>query len=371
MSNSIGPKSPFISYTSGTRGTASSQGTGQPGSGAGKALPKPFDSGASFFEPQRKVLVAGMDGASTVTRVSDTKEDAPKLDPWVIRLTGDLALNLMGSPWDTVATGAPLQPGSEVEVLGSTNEPGKLWLHVRTEDGREGYILGTGPRETVSGVAQCFPYVLSDGRDGSGAEALKFAQNEVGAGLRYGPDANGVTRCLRFMLDSFGLMDARDRCPEMYNPAVGLTSENLVAPPAEGEPRVELPAGQVYSDMTGTAIASWLALSNHGKTVPAAVGKGGAPVLPKELEPGAMVFFGATEKNGYAGHVAIATGETAPDGSPLIVTSGWKGSPEVSVMSLKEIQEASGPYLGYTTPERAFAPGTYGGGGGGDSASRA
>ncbi|MCB9643868.1 MAG: hypothetical protein H6728_12405 [Myxococcales bacterium] len=86
------------------------------------------------------------------------------------------------------------------------------------------------------------------------------------------------------------------------------------------------------------AISSYNAFEENGK-------------IQTEMPPpaGAIVFFEATANNGQDGHIAIATGETAPDGSPLMISSGWPGRDGVFTISLNELEQESGACLGYAT----------------------
>jgi hypothetical protein len=205
-------------------------------------------------------------------------------------------------------------------VLGTQNGGLHQWLNVRTEDGREGWVIADRT-EYVSGVARNHPYVhMNDGRDGSGHTAVQYAQTLLGSHSYSDPAS-----CLGFVNDAFYISGAPDRAREMSNP----------------------PTGE-------RAIDAYQALYAGGKIRPATVNQ----ALPE----GAIVFFDRSEANGNAGHVAIATGQLTEDGIPLIITSGWPGSPEVMILPLDELERATGTYLGYTTPEIAFAPGTFGGG---------
>ncbi len=65
------------------------------------------------------------------------------------------------------------------------------------------------------------------------------------------------------------------------------------------------------------------------------------------IPAGAPVFFAATSANGGAGHIAIATGRTTPDGDPIIRTSGWRGHDGITEMPLSELERITGRYLGW------------------------
>ena len=280
---------------------------------------------------------------------------------------------------------------------------------MQTPDGRQGWIASERT-QYLSGTATAYPYVLEDGRDGSGATAVDHAlefvsaaeraelqamydsmpagpnRDALGALLERIPEGNTTNwgtgysnNCLGFVNDDFGISQAMDRSPQMSNPAAYINAEQTVPPPVDPanpdrtlEPweRPVLPEGQIYSDMTGSAYGAWLALGNESEAHPdrpplyteATVGADGKPVLTEPLEEGTILFFGPSTANGNAGHVCIATGVMAPDGTPLVVTSGWPGSQGVKVMSLAEMQAATGTYLGYTTPEQGFQSGRWGGG---------
>lgn len=228
---------------------------------------------------------------------------------------------------NNIVTALPV--GTELEVTGSRYVDGakglELWYEVETANGETGFVKA-GRFETQSGVATFPPYVLSDGRDGSSPSAEVHAFDLVGAGTEYGNPSDGSgSKCLGFVNDCFGITQAPDRCPELSNPA-----------PYES-----------------SAWGAFQKLQDNGHIMTA-----------KPIPDGAIVFFERTEHNGQDGHVAIVTGDIAPDGSPYVLTSGWESSPEVKRMSLKELEAATGAVVGYTTPEEAFTPGTYGGGGG-------
>ena len=261
------------------------------------------------------------------------QEAPPDNQPWVVRVTptasgGNDALNLRSDAGTGNGIVTTLEVGTELEVTGQKyiqNDEGRLelWYQVQTEDGQTGYVRA-GRFETVSGVAAFEPYVLADGRDGSSDSAMKHASGLVGGGTEYGEPADGgPPRCLGFVNDCFGITQAADRCPEMYNP----------------------------SPYDESAWGAFQKLSDSGLIL-----------NERPIPEGAIVFFEPSEQNEGYGHAAIVTGEMAPDGTPYVLTSGWEGSPEVKRMSLAELEAETGAVAGYTTPEEAFTDGTYGGG---------
>ncbi|NVJ05034.1 SH3 domain-containing protein [Myxococcus sp. AM001] len=276
--------------------------------------------------------------AGTATQVNGEVSTPPtESAPWRVRVTPPSSslspttpLNLRSSPNAAADAGnivTAVSVGTELEVTGSRYVNGdrglELWFEVETADGETGFVKA-GRFETLSGVASFPPYVLSDGRDGSTRSAKAHASSLVGAGTEYGAPSDGSdSKCLGFVNDCFGITQAPDRCPEMSNPA-----------PYEG-----------------SAWGAFQKLQENGHIMTA-----------RPIPDGAIVFFERTEDNGQNGHVAIVTGDIAPDGSPYVLTSGWENSPEVKRMSLTELEAATGAVVGYTTPEEAFTNGTYGGG---------
>jgi len=280
-------------------------------------------------QPARQVLhraAGGFEAArsSLVDLRGGTSPQPPQPSSWTVRVTphdGDAGI-LRANPSAKASAEAQLPVGTELEVLSVQGQ----WYQVETPDGQTGWIVGSRT-EYVSGTARGAPYVLPDGRDGSSASSLAHAQGMLGGGEGYVNQELRQTYCLAFVNDCFYNSGAPGRCLEMSNPGA-------------------------YG-YAGTANGAFLALQDNGKI------RTSEPT--DRLEPGAIVFFAPSADNGQAGHVCIATGELAPDGSPLLITSGFLNSPKVKTMSLLEMQEASGTYLGYTTPEIAFAAGTYGG----------
>jgi hypothetical protein len=153
-------------------------------------------------------------------------------------------------------------------------------------------------------------------RDTTAATALdwaRFMENASNAGYD--------NWCLDFCINAYNLHNNRTLCPEMTGNA------------------------------EGNAAGAFQALQENGKIRP----ESGTPDRTEQLEPGAMVFFGATGKNGGDGHICIATGRMAPDGTPEVITSGFPpDNSGVHYSSVGNLEQLSGPYLGYTTPEIAF-----------------
>jgi hypothetical protein len=246
---------------------------------------------------------------------------------WTVRVTpfeGHPGF-LRAGPSANASQQAQLPVGTELEVLQVQGQ----WYQVRTPDGQTGWLVGSRT-EHVRGTARGAPYVHADGRDGSRTTGLAHATHMIGGGEGYVDEQKKVTYCLGFVNDCYYLSGVPLRCEEMSNPG--------------------------KFGYAGTANGAFLALQDNGKI------RTSQPT--DRLEPGAIVFFAPTTANGMAGHVCIATGEMAPppDNSPMLITSGFLNSPKVKRMSLLEMQRESGAYLGYTTPEIAFTPGTYGGG---------
>jgi hypothetical protein len=127
--------------------------------------------------------------------------------------------------------------------------------------------------------------------------------------------------CLGFCINAYNLHNNRTLCPEMTN--------------APG----------------GNAVGAFQALQENGKIRP----ESGTPDPTQPLEEGTLVFFGATDKNDGDGHVCIATGRMAPDGTPEVITSGFPpDNSGVHYSSVGNLEQQSGPYVGYTTPDLAF-----------------
>ncbi len=272
--------------------------------------------------PEREAALAksGIDPALASMMVADEGDETP----WMVSVTAfenhPGYMRASNSSASDVVQELPV--GTEVEVLETQGD----WYHVRTADGQEGWIVASRT-EYVSGTATGEPFVLPDGRDGSAASGAAHAESLIG-GTGYVDQKAGITYCLGFVNDSFYISGVPARCPEMYNPgAYGYAA---------------------------TAFGAYSALNDNDKILTS----NPTDALPE----GSIVFFDQSDANGMAGHVAIATGELAPDGSPMLITSGFLNSPETKYMSLLELQEDSGTYLGYTTPELAFTSGTYGGG---------
>jgi hypothetical protein len=168
-------------------------------------------------------------------------------------------------------------------------------------------------------------------RDGSPQTTIDWARYQWNSGGQ-----NYDDQCLDFCLNATGVGQHSERCLELYNPG-----RFGFGPNADGE----------Y-----TAHHAFQALQSTGKILPA----DGNADPTQELPQGALVFFEATDKNKGAGHVCIATGRMAADGTPEVITSGFPPDHSgVHYSSVGQLEEQSGDYLGYTTPETAFAPGTY------------
>lgn len=152
-------------------------------------------------------------------------------------------------------------------------------------------------------------------RNGSVQTAMDWARYQESAGGEGYDD-----KCLAFAINAYGVHSTPERCPELYNPP------------------------------NGNAVGAWTALQENGKTSP--------PNPTEQLEEGALVFFAATEANEMDGHVCIATGRMAADGTPEVITSGYEGASGVHYSSVGTLSRESGAYLGYAEPSQAFAPGT-------------
>ncbi len=154
-------------------------------------------------------------------------------------------------------------------------------------------------------------------RNGTTTTALDWARLQAHNG-----NTGYDNYCLQFCQNAFGIHSTPARCPELSN--------------AGGQ---------------GNAIGAFNALQQNGKIRP----ESGTPDRTQPLEAGSIVFFGATDKNGQDGHVCIATGRMAPDGTPEVITSGFPPDHSgVHYSSIGNLEQQSGPYLGYTTPEIAF-----------------
>jgi hypothetical protein len=154
-------------------------------------------------------------------------------------------------------------------------------------------------------------------RDGSAATALDWARYQENQS-----NPNYDNWCLDFCINAYNLRN-NDLCPEMTNPA----------------------------PYAGTAWGAFQALKDHGKILPAS----GTPDPTQPLEAGTLVFFGPTDDNENAGHVCIATGRMAPDGTPEVITSGFPpDNSGVHYSSVGNLEQQSGPYVGYTTPQQGF-----------------
>ncbi|WNG55124.1 hypothetical protein F0U59_10285 [Archangium gephyra] len=152
-------------------------------------------------------------------------------------------------------------------------------------------------------------------RDGSPATALGWANERLG-------NTGYDEQCLDFVKGAYAIHQTAARAPEIN-----------------------------FASGTNNAIGAFNGLEANGKILPP---DSGTPV-----RAGDIVFFGADEKNDMDGHICIATGNTAADGTPEVITSGYPGAPGVHLSSIGQLSEESGPYIGHTTPELAFAEGTW------------
>ncbi|WP_257457538.1 hypothetical protein [Archangium lipolyticum] len=152
-------------------------------------------------------------------------------------------------------------------------------------------------------------------RDGGPATALAWANEQMG-------NTGYDDACLNFVIRAYAIHQTAARAPEIN-----------------------------YASGTNNAIGAFNGLQREDKIRTA------SPETP--LDAGAIVFFDATEDNDDDGHICIATGRMAADGTPEVITSGYEGAPGVHLSSIGQLIEDSGPYLGYTTPELAFAEGMW------------
>jgi peptidoglycan hydrolase-like protein with peptidoglycan-binding domain len=174
-----------------------------------------------------------------------------------------------------------------------------LQRHIQT-----GSSLGTQVGSTTGSAPSTPPFqVGADGvviRDGSVGSALGWANQQMG-------ESKWDNKCLAFVSMSMNIPRDPNRHPEVYSASNAITAyDNLKA------------AGKINES---------------------------APNAP--IPEGAAVFFEATSKNGQHGHVAVATGRMAADGTPEVITSGWPGRSGVFTSSVGELSQQSGAYLGY------------------------
>jgi hypothetical protein len=274
--------------------------------------------------------------------------------------------------------GKPVEipPGTKLYVL-SVSANG-LWYNVTSDQTQldkaqyAGWILaarGAG----LSGTHLGAPYVRADGRDGGTKSAIDFAASCLPAikpnpaGSRYVKgsfigkkgDGDDLTtgyseRCLRFMLDCFGIFP--ERCPQMTNPSLY-------------RPDMTQKASDENASYPISAWGAYNALNDAGKILT-------APLPPPA---GSMVFWGQSTANGNYGHVAITSddkGNVISSGAPGKVRPAdpakgeddkkweyhlaglhddvWPGT-LADVTSWTEVG-----MVGYTTPALAFLPGTWG-----------
>ncbi|MRG96364.1 SH3 domain-containing protein [Polyangium spumosum] len=213
-----------------------------------------------------------------------------------------------------------LDAGTPLTVLDTTQD--MSFYRVVTADGQEGWI-GSGRTAYLSGLCLGHPFIDRwDGRDGSPRTALIHARTIMNGELKGSDYAN---RCLRFVSDCYNITGVQPRCPLMYNPG--------------------------RCGYAGNAIGAYRALQRCAKMLP----------LISPLPTGAIVFWGPSGKNGNHGHVAIAL-----EDGVQIITSGFvtsAGVPtNVEIMeSVAAVATWTGAIaLGYTTPEVAFTPGSWG-----------
>lgn len=178
---------------------------------------------------------------------------------------------------------------------------------------RQGTVTVTPPPYTDTRSAD----EIKAARNGTASTALDWARLQAHNG-----NAGYDNLCLQFCQNAFGIHSTPARCPELSH--------------AGGQ---------------GNALGAFNALQESGKIRP----ESGTPDRTRPLEAGSLVFFGATQKNGQDGHVCIATGRMAPDGTPEVMTSGFPPDHSgVHYSSIGNLEQQSGPYVGYTTPEIAF-----------------
>jgi hypothetical protein len=152
-------------------------------------------------------------------------------------------------------------------------------------------------------------------RDGGPATALAWGNEQLG-------NTGYDDQCLDFVKGAYGIHQTAARAPELN-----------------------------YASGTNNAIGAFNGLQAQDKIRP--------PDSDIPLQAGDIVFFGATEKNENDGHICIATGRTAADGTPEVITSGYEDAPGVHLSSIGQLTQDSGPYIGSTTPELAFTEGMW------------
>lgn len=95
---------------------------------------------------------------------------------------------------------------------------------------------------------------------------------------------------------------------------------------------------QVEELRASSAIASYKKFRSAGKLA----------VARENLPPGAPVFFEATARNKYYGHVALFTGRYTESGEPIIRTTGWTSWPGIHEIALSDFEKKTGAaYAGF------------------------
>jgi hypothetical protein len=254
-----------------------------------------------------------------------------------------------------------VEAGTRMEVLAMRwgHHPTELkkedyWYQVKY-DGMPGnfaelWIYGARVKHVGGACFREPPFVTDDDRDGSPETAIAYAER-VRSGESEG--RGYASMCLRFVNDCYGVTEAKSRCLLMYNPGT--------------------------CNYTGDAKGAYAALALCCKIVQGPVPAGDAGI-------GAIVFFAESEKNGFFGHVAIVYNDAGEvitsqelvykrDAENKIVTETKTdangntsevavvdyGKPVTIMTSVDAVAEwTGGDYLGYTTAEIAFAPGTWG-----------
>jgi hypothetical protein len=240
---------------------------------------------------------------------------------------------LWASPTESGATVVHM-PKNAVFTVPAQPDPGRDgWLYVTTTapNGKQlfGWVKESDIKDVTAEEAQALqsattPLVSPAGYpDGSAHDAIAWLEKQMTT-----PDkgAKYNDMCLGSVLSAYAIYAVAHRCPELS-----------------------------WANGTNNAIGAYTDIKNNYKLMPA----DGAPDLHAPLPEGAIVFFDKTAKNHNDGHICIATGRMAADGTPEVITSGWPSNPGFHYSSVGELDKVSGPYLGYTTPEIAFPPGSY------------
>jgi len=252
--------------------------------------------------------------------------------PWMVTVTPHSAGRaiLRSSP-ETIGYGPSdagyngimlLDSGTPLTVL-ATNQDMSFY-QVSTADGQEGWI-GSGRTEYLSGMCLGHPFIDRwDGRNGGPLNALAHAR-----GIMNGEDKGSsyANRCLRFVNDCYNITGVPTRCPLMYNPG-----------------RCRQP---------DSALGAYRALQICNKIRP----------ITSPLPAGAIVFWGPSDDNLQFGHVALVL----EDGiqvitSGFVTKAGVKTNVEIKESVAAVASWTGAPAFGYTTPEIAFTPGSWGAG---------